>query len=447
MGILSKSIKAVLPIRRSSPAGATLPTWQHGTPQQLDFSPERYAREGYMLNEMVYGCVEELASSAAEPRIVAYVRVNGKEEKRDDHPSLAVLSNPNPHMDSFCMWASVVMYYYIAGNAYLEIVLNRRGEPSELWSLRPERMRAVPDATSFLRGWEYWVDGHLYGELPHAEVIHFKTRHPLNDFYGLPPLAVAAKRTDLDNWMREFSISFFRNAGVPAGLLTIRQTLDDAERDLIREQYRTNYGGAAGWHNLMIIDGDEATYTPMGMPLGQSGLVMPELTDIGETRIAMVFGVPLILLQTRLGLQRSTYASYREARKSFWDETLSPLYISLGSALTRAFRPYYPDVTRWGFDLTTVQALQEDVDALHTRVRADYTTGLLGHREARVALGYRPEAESGDTFFVPSNLQRVPSDRIDELPEPPPAPPANHGANTARLDGDGVTGGRPNGRH
>jgi HK97 family phage portal protein len=437
MGLITESIRAVMPLRRE-PVAAAVPTWQMNARPSQAWNPERLAREGYMLNEIVFACVEELASSAAEPKLVAVVQRGGKsEEVVDDHDSLEALRNPNPFMDEFTLWASVVMFRAIAGNAYVEIVPNRLGRPAEYWVLRPERMRAIPDPTRHIAGWEITVAEQKY-RLPAEEVIHFRTRHPLDDFYGLPPLAVAARRTDLDNWIREFAAAFFRNAGVPAGLLNISTVVGEQEKELIRNRWRAEFGGSQGWHSLMIVDGAEATYQPMGMPLGERGLVMPDLTDINEARLAMIWGVPLTLIQSRLGLQDANRASAKEGRQSFWDETLVPLYRSLGSTLTRALRPYYPDVKRWEFDLSTVQALQEDVDAKHARIREDFKAGLLGQEEARAAMGY-DRTIPDDVFFVPTNLVPTPA---AEIGAPPPAPtPDQHAAAGAGGDYAGAPAG------
>ena len=44
-----------------------------------------------------------------------------------------------------------------------------------------------------------------------------------------------------------------------------------------------------------------------------------------ESRICSVLGVPPILISANVGLQRSTFSNYREARFSFHSETLEPL--------------------------------------------------------------------------------------------------------------------------
>ncbi len=171
-------------------------------------SYHRNAREGYMLDEIVFDCVEFRATSAGEPPIVAYR--HGSDEKLDQHPAVALLNNPNPFMGR-----TLSMFTDIGGNAYVEKVRSAAGKVVELWPLRPDRMRVIPDRQKFIGAYRYEI-GEQWFTIPAENVIHFKTRHPLDDYYGLPPLAVIAGRVDLDVWTRRFTESFFRNAGVPA---------------------------------------------------------------------------------------------------------------------------------------------------------------------------------------------------------------------------------------
>ena len=146
-------------------------------------------------------------------------------------------------------------------------------------------------------------------------------------------------RIDSSNAMRAFTQSFFSNAGVPAGLLSIEKQVGQAEAQMIRDRFRNDYGGSSGWHSLMVLANQgNVTYTPMGLPLGERGLVMPELDEIIDAKTAMVFGVPLELIGSRLGMIHGNRSTTKEARASFWDETLVPLYQEIAATLTTCLR-------------------------------------------------------------------------------------------------------------
>jgi len=109
---------------------------------------------------------------------------------------------------------------------------------------------------------------------------------------------------------------------------------------------------------------------------------------LSETRICSAFGVPAILVGANTGLQRSTYSNYREARESFWEETLLPLYRRIEQFMAGLLQPEFPSERGYlGFDFSQVKALQEDETALVQRqlTRAQIAKELIN-------AGFTPES-------------------------------------------------------
>lgn len=420
MGLIANALTRLIPERKVA-VGAAIQTWEHGTPQHQKESYYRYALEGYSGNEVMFACVEELASSAAEPRLVAVRKTSdGGTEQLHDHDVLTLFERPNPFMSRYELIAALIMHRAVSGNGYLEKVRSGAGRVVELWPLRPDRMWVIPDRERHIRGWEYKLGAEVY-YLDARDVIHSRTRNPLDDYYGMPPVRPAAMRIDSSNAMRAFTQSFFSNAGVPAGLLSIEKQVGQAEAQMIRDRFRNDYGGSSGWHSLMVLANQgNVTYTPMGLPLGERGLVMPELDEIIDAKTAMVFGVPLELIGSRLGMIHGNRSTTKEARASFWDETLVPLYQEIAATLTTALAPEYGDFDYLEFDLSTVKALQEDENAKTERVVKKLHAGLISVQEGRAELGREPEFEPGAILVMPDNISGLPADQLDAPPEPAP---------------------------
>ncbi len=418
MGLLRESLQLILPSRDiKQAAGSMIPTWQTGNPQYPPTSYERFSKDGYGRNELVYACVEELASSASEPRLAAYRKGQPEPEKLDEHPVLDLFDRPNPFLSRYGLMSSLVMHRSLAGNAYIEKVRSRAGKVVELWLLRPDRVKVIPHPTRFISGYEYRIGDHS-SIIDANDIIHIKSNHPLDDYYGMPPLAPAAQRVDVDNWMRQFTASFFQNAGVPAGILNIKQALDQDQRSQLREQYRNSFGGGAGWHSLMVLDNAEAEYMALGLPMGARGLAMPELDEIIEARIPMSFGVPLELIGARLGMVHGNRSTTDAARATFWNETLKPLYIEISEAITIGMADEIDDVDYFAFDLADVGALQEDEDKRHERLREDMLAGGITREEFREAIGYEQEIDSTHTFMLKGGVAPMPA----LMPENQPGP-------------------------
>lgn len=417
MGLWANALRTMGPERKQAVA-ATIPTWEAGNEMYPPSDYTRNAREGYMLDEIVFDCIEFRATSAGEPPIVAYRR--GSDEKLDQHPAVALLNNPNPFMGRGRFWATLSMFQDIGGNAYVEKVRSASGKVVELWPLRPDRTRVIPNRQSFIGGYRYTVGDLEPFTLPAEDVIHFKTRHPLDDYYGLPPIAVIAGRVDLDVWTRRFTESFFRNAGVPAGLLNIVRQVNELEREAITRRFHEMHGGADNWHRLLVLDGGQATYEPMGLPLGADGLAMPELNQINETRICGVFGVAPSLIPTMSGMASSSYANRVSDRQLFWESTMIPWFADADSTLTASLQADFPDLDRLEHDLSKVKALQEDEDKKNARYIARWQAGLITWKEARMSLGESEMPDAPGMLILPANM--VDTWSADMLTEPEPAP-------------------------
>src|SRR3954465_2087434 len=308
MGLIAEAFRALVPESKSAIA-ASIPTWESGVPQYQQASYFRNARDGYMVDELVFDCVEFRATSSGEPPVIAWRKTASGEEKIHEHPAIDLMNRPNQWTNRSQFWGAISMSLDIAGNAYVEIVRSGAGKAVELWPLRPDRVRVIPDAPRFISGYLYTIGDKSF-RMDANDVIRFKTRHPLDDYYGLPPLAVLAGRVDLDVWTRRFAESFFRNAGVPTGLLNIQRVVQESERAAIRRRFREEYGGLEGWHRMLVLDGGQATYTPMGLSMGPGGLAMDALGQQHEVRIVGAFGgIPPSLIPTIAGANSSSYAN------------------------------------------------------------------------------------------------------------------------------------------
>ncbi len=413
MGFLASSLRALIPESKSAIA-SVVPTWDNNRAQIPQSSSYfRNAKDGYMLDELVFDCVEYRATSAGEPPMSAWVKTGSGEEKIEEHPVLDLFEHPNPFMGRSDFWGAVSMHLDIAGNAYIERVRSGSGKTVELWPLRPDRIRVIPDSQRFIAGYTYTVGDQQF-RLDAKDVIRFKTRHPLDDYYGLPPLAVLAGRVDLDIWIRQFSEAFFRNAGVPAGLINIQRSVNQSEREAISRRFREMFGGPDGWHRIMVLDNGIASYSQMGANMDQ--LAMLELNQITETRILGVFGMYPSLIPTMAGIQgnRGQTAAVSD-RQAFFETTMIPWFRSVDSTLSVALADEYPDIVRFEHDLSKVHALQEDEDKKHARWREDWKAGVVTLREVRAKIGLPDEPDEDGIVLVPTTM--VPT-HIDELLDP-----------------------------
>ena len=408
----------------------------------------------YSGNEIVFAAIEMLATSAGEPHITgrklqrnsptfqqesarlqakglsirdAKERMirNGFHRELPNHPLVRLLNNPNPFMSRGQMWGTVVMDRSLAGNAYL-LKARVAGGPmegaiAELWRLRPDRVKIIPDPKTFISGYEYRVGSETV-LLPPEDVMHFKTRNPLNDYYGMPQLMSIAGRIDIDEYQKGFLRSFYERGGVgPGSILTVKRSLNELQKEEIRGRFGQRFGGPNAVHEMMILDNTEGTYTQMGLNRGLRDALPQEIDAMSEARIAMAFGIPGSILGLRIGYESSSFANKRQDWAVFWDLTMVPLLSDLDDVLNLSIVPDFTGIDDVTFDLSDIRALNEDVDKIHDRWRKDLLAGGVSLEEFREATGLDPDIEVG-TFYVPSNVNPMPAGEIDAPAEPPPVP-------------------------
>lgn len=403
------------------------------TPKWPEDNYENFAREGYGRNEVVFACIDAIATSASEapPRVMA---LGGKEpEAVESGPLVDLLNRPNPRQTGFELIETGLTYLQIAGNAYLYKLRDGRGKPISVQWLRPDRMQVVPGPDG-VAGYIYTLDGQDYA-CAAEDVGHLKLPNPWSDWYGQAPLHVLARRVNLDAGMTNFQKQFFSNAGIPAGILNIKRRLnDEQDAETIRRHWRARFSGG-NTHNLAILD-EDSSYQQLAVDPDR--LAMVDLTGITEARIASVFGVPLSLIASQLGQSSSSYANRLSDREMFWEQKLLPLYRRLSDFLTMTLVPEYgdPNKIRIDFDFDQVRALQDDEDKKSARVVAEWTGGLITRDEARAKLGYDPALERGVVFRIPINVEEVGPDAPEPEPLPEPtAPQLPSGRATAQTEG------------
>ena len=243
MGIISRTLALTGFGARARPAdlaaAVMLGTGLAGVPQYPEDDYYNYAREGYGRSELVYACIREIYTSAAEGRLRAE---KGDGAEIETGPLADHLRNPNPEQEQFEFLENINLYLDIAGKAP---ILKERGQAGQVvaWRvLRPDRVTTVPGPRGPL-GYIYTVGGVEYPIAPEDMGV-VKLMNPFDDFEGLSPLHVLAKMVNLDMSMTDFNKSFFQNSAIPGGILNVKRRIRTAqEADELRSHFMSMFSG------------------------------------------------------------------------------------------------------------------------------------------------------------------------------------------------------------
>ena len=390
----------------------TWPVWAEGDPQWTPSTMENYTAEGYQGNAIIYACIARKAETAATVALRVYSGEHNQPNMAPDaHPLAMLVRRPNRYMSWFELQELLITYLELDGNCYLAKVRRRPGGPVEaLYPLRPDNVRHVPkdgDLIGYIYNNETWLP---------EDIIDVKYPDPCDQYEGLgrgrSPLMAAAYVGDVDNAATKFLKQFFDNAVVPFGLLKSKQKLIDAEIGRIRQRMRQQYGGVRNWGDIMILDAD-AEYQRLGLSFQEMGF--DDLDARNEARICSVLKVPPILVGAKVGLDRSTFANYQEARSSFWEDTMLVMYQRFENQLNLQLADTdFPGY--WlAYDFSSTPALREDkTRQMEMAVRA-FLGGVATRSEARALMGLPPVSAEDDGFRA-TEEQQIGAPAITQTP-------------------------------
>jgi HK97 family phage portal protein len=359
--------RGLAPARKSAPAFVAWHSSARAHWSGRDYAA--FARDGYGANAVAHRCVRLIAEGVASVPL----RVSP-----GDHPLARLLARPNPEQTGVELIEGFIGYLQVSGNAYLEAVAFEDEPPSELFALRPDRMSVMPGARGWPVGWEYRLGAKVrrFERDPLTDVapiLHLKTFHPLDDWYGQSPMTAAACAIDIHNAGGAWNKALIDNAARPSGALVYSsgERLSEEQFAHLKRELETAMSGPENAGRPMLLDGG---LDWKAMSLSPTDMDFISARHAAAREIALAFGVPPMLL----GIPGdNTYSNYSEANSAFWRQTALPLAQKLARALEGWLGARWPEAgaATVSLDLDAVPALAPERDAAWARLgAADFLT-------------------------------------------------------------------------
>lgn len=386
--------------------------YRNGNPEWQLVDYQAYVTEGYDVNSVIRAAIGYKERAIASVPLVAVKGDLANPQRLPPMDALArLLARPNIYQSWEQFQRQRVVYLNIAGNSYTYLERpNRKAAPVALYNLRPDRVTIVPDAQGGLLGFFYQRDrdSNPRAGLPilPSDMMHVKFSNPNDPLeglgYGLSPFSAMAQSGDVDNQITAFLKLFFETGAMPSGLLSFDMDMTSDELGRARRIWNERYSGIENWGDVAVLD-KNGKYQRIGLTFDEMGF--EALDERNETRILGPFGVPPILLGTRVGLKRSTMANYEQARTQCWEDTLWPEV-----RLFQSTDQYYlqtDDGAYVLYDRAAVPALQGDTAKLVDAAYKLWTMGTPANQAyATVGLKVEP-VPGGDTAYVSTSVMPV----------------------------------------
>jgi HK97 family phage portal protein len=367
------------------------------------------SKQAYMTNVLVKICIDAITNIFVEGKLRVYSKTDNQE--LPDHQLQNILNAPNEFSTRYEFWRDFLSYGLIAGNKYIEKVRSRAGKVAELWTLRPDRVTIKTLDSGFISHYIYKA-GQRTRDIPTENMIHSKTFHPLDDYFGMSPVEPGFHEVDTDNISTEFVRVVLENKGVgPGTMVEVPARVGELTEDEItrlRAQWSARFGQESRGKVGFVAEGMKVSSFGFNM----QELEMSELTNKLESRICGMFHVPPGTVFAMVGLKYNTFNNAKEARRALYEDGVEPIYRELEDLLNQHLVPDFDENIYLKYDTSDVTALAEQRKTIRTEARENFTSGIMTLNEARTVQGLDP-TKNGDAFVRPMNLVLVPADAVD----------------------------------
>lgn len=345
-------------------------------------SYQHFASTAFIGNAVAHRAVRLIAETAGS---VDWLLYDGDSEI-ERHDWLTLLKRPNAQMSGPSFFEALVGQLLLAGNAYVErIVID--GQIKELHLLRPDRVSIRLGADGWPIGYDYGEAGHgrrfIAGAGDSAKILHLKLFHPLDDHYGLSPLAAASMPVDLHNASAHWNKRLLDNSARPSGALVYQPkeggNLTPEQFQRLKSELEDGYAGAVNAGRPLLLEGG-LDWKSMG--LSPKDMDFLEAKNSAARDIVLALGVPPLML----GLPGdNTHANYQEANRAFYRLTIVPLLGRIGASLSNWLGEGRQMGLRLSPDLDRIAGMTGERDALWQRLEG---ASFLSDAEKRAAVGY-----------------------------------------------------------
>lgn len=371
---------------------------------------------------------------------------NGESEYKEipGHPLTMLFAKPNPYYSRSVLWKGIILSRMVDGNAYIYVNRNKFGMPCELYYVPHYTCSArwlgqedsdtgflyPGQSSNYLNYWEHRVDGRIDKWKP-WDVFHWRDGiDPQNARRGLSPLVSVLREIAADNCASTMSASLLRNNNVPGLIVSAKETKDgtssfesmtDVQTEKMREMAKQKWTGDRAGELAVFpvpVDLNRMSWSPKEMDLAP-------LRTINQELVLAQWG----LTKAVIGLGKDpaaggkANATLKSQIAQAYDSCLIPMQDDLAEELTfwgqREFGGIWQDGDRVAFDRSKISALQDDVNELHDRVRADWMADLILRSDARKILGMAVTPED-EAYYSQVAGQSASGDTIEPLPEKDP---------------------------
>ena len=344
--------------------------------------------EYYGRSTAVHAAVRVLAEAVSRPPLEVWRRVGPNSEYEPagvDHPLQRLLDRPNDVWDGGQLLRTVESRLALWGSAYVVMVRDGDGVPSEMWPLRPDEVHVVAgESDRAVRGFIHETADERVAYLP-EEMLWYRRFNPMHSFSGFSSMVPARSAVDMGTEALRFNRRFYLHSAMPSDV--VMTTEGNPQQDQIDRLLET-------WE-MRLTDPDSA-HRPLvlsaGVDMKRLGSNHADMEFIAALQwsveeVSRAFGVPKVFLSE---FEDATLANVRTMEQFLWRNTIIPELKMLEDGINHRLAPHFarfPNELIVRFNLSDVEAVQESHTDRAERLATLVGAGIMTVDEARRELG------------------------------------------------------------
>lgn len=391
----------------------------------------------YKQNGIVFACITLRMMVFSEARFQWQDMSQGRPGKLFGNPALSLLEAPWPNGTTGDLLARAELDVSLGGNFFAV----KRPGPS-IRRLRPDWVMIIlgsfsdpeqapfdPDAEPV--GYLYYPGGVGSGADPWlfdvSEVAHYMPHpDPEATYLGMSWLNPVITEVMGDKAFTRHKLRFVEGGATP-NLVVNLQIKDQETFDSWVAKFKQDHEGVENAYKTLFLS-QGVDVKVVGSSFQQMDFKVTQ--GAGETRVAAAARTPPVLVGLSEGLAASTYNNYGQARRSFADGTMRPLWRNFAGSMEKLLVKPSGAPSRLWYDTRDIPFLQEDrIDSAQEMQYQAAAIRLL------VDAGFDPETvveavETGDLTLLEHG--GLPSVQLQpEAAMPPKQPPNQNGKQPA----------------
>ena len=356
---------------------------------------------------VVYACDRVIREDVAKTPIKLMRRLpDGRGREADtDHPIYSLLHDlANPVMTAFDFKETLQSQLNLWGNAYAEIVRNRRNEVTALWPLESSRMTVDLNGLNQLRYTYRLPTGRTkvwIFDPANPPVLHLR-QHAIDGIHGRGPVQVLREAMGVAVASQRYQARHFGQGGHARVGLSTPSALSEEAAKRVRRDFEAMTVGEHNWHRVVVMDHDLKP-VPLAMPHRDAQFI--ETLKLGRSELSGAFRVPSHKIND---LDKATFSNIEHQAIEWVTDGLMPHFVRWTQAIARDL--LNPKSFNTHFAVFVVDALvRGDMKTQTEALAVQRQNGVISTNDWRRLMDQNPIAveDGGDDYLVNGNMVPV----------------------------------------